>query len=100
MPIPKPFNLVATFDNLADFNEYQLDMPDYTTTHTKTVNKCQICTKNNHHKMKINFAKCANPSCYLEHEVCGKEFKILTCLNIDEVKYQKKNYFWLGIILI
>ncbi len=37
--------------------------------------------------MKINYAKCANPSCYLEHEVCGKEFKILTCLNVDEVKY-------------
>ena len=69
MPKTLEFKLLQKFESLNDFNEYKLDLPDFTNTHTK-YSQCSMCKRNDRHKMKIQYGKCTNELCYDETGLC------------------------------
>ena len=93
MPVELNFELKEKFDNLLDYEEFKLNNPNFTISHTKYSNKCEICMKV--HRMKIQYARCSSSNC-LNIDSCGMRYKICTCLDNDEVKYQKRFFYTYG----
>ena len=85
MPVKKDYTLVRVFHDKREFVQFRQDeIPKISIDHTSYSN-CTVCN-NSGHKMKIQYACCANPSCVATGS-CPKDYKIQTCL-----KYQSDSH--------
>ena len=87
MPKVLETSLIAKFDNFADYELYLQNfysMSVYNGRYTK----CEIC-KTSDHKMRVQYHKCTNPSCY-ESSLCLKRYVTHICLKSEVEKYRKR----------
>ena len=72
MPKSLPIKLISSFENLADYDDFVIYFPLFYTYNCRYTH-CDICNKDQNHKMKVQYHKCNNVYC-LDSGECPKRF--------------------------
>ena len=89
MPRVIDFKLVGDFKNVAQYEDYKIELYRQSITHTKHI-PCTMCgVEESSHKMKVQYSSCINQACMNEEMKCLKRYKLTICQAFPDIDKQK-----------